>query len=580
VINAFLFLLSRSFANRTKARLKRLKKPKYLIGAIFGFIYLYAYFFQFIFFGRRRGTGTGGFELDESIFPLIGMVMLFVTVLSAWIFPRARAALVFSEAEIAFLFPAPVSRRTLIHFKLLRSQVAILFTVLLLTLLTGKLFVNSQAWMRMLGWWVILSTLGLHFLGASFARTLLMERGISTWTRRIAVLVTLAALVTLTVVWAQKSLPVPAMENVADWKAWRDYARTLFATPPLSYLLFPFQIVLAPYFASTPLEFGQAMLPALGVIALHYLWVIRSNVAFEEASLELSRRIAERVASVREGKSLGAKPQKGQRAPFRLSPCGPAPFAFLWKNLINARASFRARTLLIVLIPVIVFGATMGGAGARSMAVVNAASMLLLMLFFWSLLIGSQFVRCDFRQDLGAMDVLKLYPLRGWQVVAGELCAPLVILTVVQWLLVITIGVFTTVGGTGMLPRLPIEWLAATAIIAPFWNGLALLIPNAAVLMFPGWFQTRVDTPQGIEVAGQRLLLLFGQMIVIGVAVLPAGLAFALGFAPLQMAGAGVWAAFAGAAAASIALGAEIVLGIWLVGKLFDRFDLAAEQGG
>jgi hypothetical protein len=468
----------------------------------------------------------------------------------------------------------------LIHFKLLRSQAAILFTVLLLTLITGRLFANSHAWMRVLGWWVILSTLGLHFLGASFARTLLTERGISTWTRRIIVLVVLAAFVTITVVWAQKSLPVPAMENVADWKAWRDYARTLFATPPLSYLMFPFRIVLAPYFASTPLAFGKALLPALGMMALHYVWVIRSNVAFEEASLELSRHFADRVAAVRAGKSLGAKPTKGRRAPFRLSPLGPRPLAFLWKNLINAQATFRVRTLLLVLIPFLVFGGIMGGAGTRSVAIVNAASMLLLMFFFWSLLIGSQFVRCDFRQDLGAMDVLKLYPLRGWQVVAGELCAPLVILTVVQWLLLIAIAVFTTAGGTGMLPRLPVEWLGATAIIVPFWNGLALLIPNAAVLLFPGWFQTRVDAPQGIEIAGQRLLLLFGQMIVIGVAVIPAGLAFALGFVPLQMAGAGVFAAFAGAGAASIALAGEIILGIWLVGKLFDRFDLAAEQGG
>ncbi len=581
VINAFLFLLTRSFANRTKARLKRLKKPKYLIGALFGVIYLYSYFFQFLFFrGRRGGAAAGGFEMDESIFPLIGTLILFVMVLSAWIFPHARAALVFSEAEIAFLFPAPVSRRMLIHFKLLRSQAAIFFTVLLLTLITGRLFANSHAWMRVLGWWVILSTLGLHFLGASFARTMLTERGISTWTRRIIVLVVLAALVTLTVVWAQKTLPVPAMENVADWKAWRDYARTLFATPPLSHLMFPFRIVLAPYFASTPMEFGKAMLPALGIMVVHYVWVIRSNVAFEEASLELSRRFAERVAAAREGKSPQANPKKSQRAPFRLPPLGPRPIAFLWKNLINAQATFRARTLLLVLIPFLVFGGIMGGAGARSVAVINAASMLLLMLFFWSLLIGSQFVRCDFRQDLAAMDVLKLYPLRGWQVVAGELCAPLVILTVVQWLLLITIGVFTTVGGTGQLPRLPIEWLVATAIIAPFWNGLALLIPNAAVLLFPGWFQTRVDAPQGIEVAGQRLLLLFGQMIVIGIAVLPAGLAFALGFVPLQIAGAGVFAAFAGAGAASIALAGEIVLGIWLVGKLFDRFDLAAEQGG
>ena len=57
----------------------------------------------------------------------------------AWIIPHQRAALTFTEAEVAFLFPAPISRRALIHFKLLRSQTAILFTTLLLTLVTNRL---------------------------------------------------------------------------------------------------------------------------------------------------------------------------------------------------------------------------------------------------------------------------------------------------------------------------------------------------------------------------------------------------------------------------------------------------------
>ena len=206
---------------------------------------------------------------------------------------------------------------------------------------------------------------------------------------------------------------------------------------------------------------------------------------------------------------------------------------------------------------------------------------LALMIFVWSLFLGPQFVRCDFRQDLGAMDVLKLYPLRGWQVVAGELLAPLTILTVVQWsLLLLGALLMVTGGGARGMPKFSLAWIAVAALLTPFWNGLALLIPNAAVLLFPGWFQSHAGTPQGIEVAGQRLLLMFGQLLVIGVALLPAGLAFALGFVPLRLAGATAIAPLTGAAAAAVALAGEIVLGIWLVGKLFDRFDLAAEQGG
>ena len=151
MIDAFAFLITRSFVNRMKSRFQRLKQPKYLIGAVFGLLYVSFYFFQIFFFRGRRGAGTP-FTMDDSILPLIGLLLLFFFVASAWIFPQARAALVFTEAEVAFLFPAPVSRRALVHFKLLRSQLAILFTVLLLTLITGRWLVDGHAWMRMLGW--------------------------------------------------------------------------------------------------------------------------------------------------------------------------------------------------------------------------------------------------------------------------------------------------------------------------------------------------------------------------------------------------------------------------------------------
>ncbi|HWN94331.1 MAG TPA: putative ABC exporter domain-containing protein [Methylomirabilota bacterium] len=579
MMSAFVFLLSRSFINRTRARLRRLKQPKYLVGAFFGLLYLYFYFFQILFSRGRPGDEMLGGA--GSIIGIFGPVILFLLVASAWIFPHERAALVYSEAEVAFLFPAPVSRRALIHFKLLKSQIAILFTVLLLTLITGRLFTSSHAWMRVLGWWVILSTLNLHFLGASFARTMLLERGISNWLRRSLVGLFLAALIALTVFWARQTIVPPAIANVADWAAWREYLQALLGTPPLSYLLFPLRMVLNPYLATSTLEFAKAFLPAVGVIALHYVWVVRSNVAFEEASVELSRRVAEKIAAGRAGQSLDASPKKRSRAPFALSPSGFAPVAFLWKNLISAQAAFRGRTILLLLIPLIIMAAMMGRIGKPGGVFIATASMLTMMCYVWSLFIGAQMIRCDFRRDLAAMDVLKLFPLRGWQVVAGELLAPVVILTVVQWLLLLLLGGLATFGGvTAGLPKMPLTWIVAAGCLTPFWNGLVLLIPNAAVLLFPGWFQTRVEAPQGIEVTGQRLLLLFGQMIVMGVTIIPAAAAFALGFVPFQYAGAETIAPLVGSAGAALVLAGEIALGVWLVGKLFDRFDLAAEQGG
>lgn len=577
MIHAFVFLISRSFINRTKARLKRLKQPKYLVGALFGLLYLYGYFFRFLFGGGRARATT--FALDPLLLETLGLSILFLLVAGAWIFPQARSALVFSEAEVAFLFPAPVSRRTLIHFKLLRSQMAILFTTLLLTLITGRLFVGQHPWMRMVGWWVILSALNLHFIGASFTRTLLVERGISNWRRRTVVLLMLSVVVVGTVLWARQTLTVPVLVNLQDLESWREYAGQLLRTPPLSYLLFPFRLVLAPYLSTTPLGFVQALLPALGLIAAQYFWVIRSNVAFEEASLDLSRRTAERIALARQGRGLHGQPTKAKRAPFRLGSMGFTPLAFLWKNLIQAQAIFRARTILFILLPIIITGVMIGRGAARSGSLLVVALVLTLMLFGWSLLIGAQMVRCDLRQDLNSMDVLKLFPLRGWQIVAGEVAAPVVILTVVQWLLLLLLATLLLAAGTTAgWAQIPRTWILAAALLVPFWNALALLIPNATALLFPGWFQMRADGPQGFEVAGQRLLLMFGQLIVISLTLLPAGLLFAVGFVPLQWAGAFTLAPLVGAVGAALAMAGEIVLGIWLVGKLFDRFDLAAEQ--
>ena len=57
--------------------------------------------------------------------------------------------------------------------------------------------------------------------------------------------------------------------------------------------------------------------PALGILVLHYLWVIRAKVAFEEASLTLAQRRAEHLASVRQGQ-LGPWKRKRRRDPYIL----------------------------------------------------------------------------------------------------------------------------------------------------------------------------------------------------------------------------------------------------------------------
>ena len=152
------------------------------------------------------GSGKPGLSPEHLLLlELGGALALFVIVLLAWIIPHERAALTFTEAEVAFLFPAPVTRRNLIHYKLIRSQMRIFFSVVILTCSPG-----GSAAIRLihaLGWWLILSTLNLHFLGSSFTRTLLLDRGISNWLRRLLVLGLAAAMAAGVWLWAKQTLP-------------------------------------------------------------------------------------------------------------------------------------------------------------------------------------------------------------------------------------------------------------------------------------------------------------------------------------------------------------------------------------
>src|SRR5258706_15786410 len=162
MFGALLYLQFHTVKNRVVFRFKRLRQPKYLFGAIIGGIYFYVYFLRYAFGFRTGRTGTFVTVENAAFFECAGALVLFTLVLLGWFVPRERAALSFSEAEGAFLFPAPVSRRNLIHFKILRSQAAIFFGSLVLTLLTSRL--GGLAWSRGLGWWIILSFLNLHLI--------------------------------------------------------------------------------------------------------------------------------------------------------------------------------------------------------------------------------------------------------------------------------------------------------------------------------------------------------------------------------------------------------------------------------
>ena len=92
--------------------------------------------------------------------------------------PTRRRALEFSPAEIHFLFPAPVTRRQLVQYKLLRAQVGILFGALVSAFFFGARFTHADGWARVLALWLFFAIGHLHGIAASFVRTDLIEAGL------------------------------------------------------------------------------------------------------------------------------------------------------------------------------------------------------------------------------------------------------------------------------------------------------------------------------------------------------------------------------------------------------------------
>jgi hypothetical protein len=201
------------------------------------------------------------------------------------------------------------------------------------------------------------------------------------------------------------------------------------------------------------------------------------------------------------------------------------------------------------------------------------------MFCLWSLLIGPQIVRQDLRQDLQNADVLKMYPMHGWQLVLGEILAPALILTGVQWLLLMLLTIsFPTFGSHTVPTGLKLSLCLGAAVVFPVLNLILLLIPNAACLLFPAWFQSSRTGAHGIEATGQRLIFAIGQFLAFAVSLLPAAAVFAGLFFVVKFFAGVILAVPVAATGALLVLGIEAGLGLMLLGRWFERFDVSAEM--
>jgi ABC-2 type transport system permease protein len=583
-MNALGYLVTRSFVNGVLFRLRRLRQPKYLLGAILGAAYFYFYFGRFLAVSRMPwGAGNGpasphGLE--------IGAAILFVaTIVLSWILPASRAAIAFTEAEIAFLFPAPITRRTLVIMRLVKSQFALLLFSAFMTLLSGRFHLGSEVWMRIGGWWVIINTLNMHRLGASFALQRLRERGMADGKRRVLVVLVLVAFVAL-VEFMRRSLPPPpdlatALRGGGEIT---NYIVQLLHTGPLRYVLAPFKLVVAPNFAHEGVTFLRALLPALGIMTLHFIWVVRADVSFEDASIEAAKKRAAFLAARGRGELRArGKSDKARTPLWRLRPTGFAPIAFIWKSLLKTGGR---RTLgrWAAFFAVLATGAfALGRVEDLTEPLVVTAFIIgggcYIALLISFVMIG-ELSAAQLRQGIATMDLLKTYPIPGWQIALGELAGPVLLGSLMQWC---SLGIGLMLHSIAPPLHSHLGTIAAVAggiaLLLPIFNLSTAILPCAGALLYPGWFRPQESTGPGIENTGMKLILGIAQLLAVVVAMIPVAFFGAVAwFALGKFTAAAEWQALAAGGTAMLILAMETGLGIAWLGSLYDKFDVSSES--
>lgn len=578
ILRALIYLRLTTFKNIVISRFKRLKQPKYLLGGIAGLVYVYFMFFRRTRFGQARTEMDLSSEMLTAALSIAALALL-LAALICWLWPRERSALKFSEAEIAFLFPAPLSRRTIINYQLISAQAGILFTALIVSFFSRRWsFTQGDAGIRILGWWIVVATFSLHLMGSSFVLTRLLDRGYTSLRRFLVIASIVMGIIVGVGMWIWNDIYAPRSTDFESFSAFSSYLVAILNAGPLPWLLWPLKAIVKPLFAPDWIAFSQALLPAILIYALHYAWVVRSEVSFEEASIAKAEKRAAKVAAFKQGRySVADKKKKARTAPFTIGRTRRVEFAFLWKNLLASASYLRLRTFFIAATILIVGNSLLSG-NIIYLAMRPALGVAMLVFGAYLLAFGPYVARQDLRSDLPNTDILKTYPLHGWQIILGEILTPVVVLTAMMWLVLLGVAL------TAQSPRLP--WLTpeirvygslGIGLIVPFLSAIQILTLNAAAVIFPAWIQNNQGPGGGVDVMGQRLLFMAGNIFVIGVALIPA-IAFGMLilFLTRLLAGDAV-ALLLGMMTVAATLAAEIWVGIRLLGKQFDSFDLSAE---
>lgn len=567
-LRALLYLYARAFANRLRQQTRRVRSPRYLAAVALGALYLWWALFR----NAQMNSSPLNTLLQSEPLLVLGSTLLLLSSARWWLFGSERGALAFAPAEVQFLFPAPISRRGLVHAKLLRMQLAILLNTLIFSVLFRGNAGELASWERGLALWVIFSTLALHRLGAAIVRASAIEHGTAGARRGVVPLVIFGALVGMVVYGLAIELPALRLASTHGLKALIEAMTAALQAPVPATALWPVRMLLEPVQLTRTSAYWPALAGAGTLLLMHYAWVVRLDRAFEEAAIEATQHRAERLQRFRASQMGRTRSRSGKLARVpRLRLTGRPEVAIVWKNIVAAvRGGAWTTQLVSFTIGLAVLAAVTRSASTR------AGDAFMGVTLGWGamlLFVGPLWMRFDLRLDLPKLAQLKTMPLPGWRIVGAEIVAVTVLHSITVWsLMTVPLVMFMQDPALFFQSGATIPLIVAVVVGVPVFNALMFTVQNATALLFPAWVRLGTEA-RGFETMGQNLLTTGATTLVAAVAlVFPAGAAFLILWLT------GDWDGWS-VVLATLVANAIIALELWPVwrwlGTVFEETDVA-----
>jgi ABC-2 type transport system permease protein len=532
---------------RVVRSIRLLRQPKYLVGSIVGLAWIGVSILRPMLHSHvsiGAAPWTANVSSSTPAFHRIAALVVTVLLPLPWLLPWGRLGLPFREAELTMLLQAPLTRREVIQYGLLKSELGVVFGALIMSRFAGG--GGSFAWLLgFLGTWIVFEFWHLNgkWRGLFNLRQTELTAAVARGRRlflTIGLLGFYALLLAALVPFASRAA---AAWHGADYRQVMASLAALEWPPLLVAVLTPAWWLTAPMFAAGGMAFAAAAVPTVVMVLAQRELVLRSRARFEESALEHAKTQETKRSPARRLRALSSRARS--RRPFDLNRPGRPEAAVVWKNAMRVsrvpwgRVAFGAAALLvsaavlpaILRLPALTYGLLAAFGGVLTVLLP---------------LLGGMVWNNDLRGELGHIELVRTWPVSAQAFMLAEVVAPALlslfgstfgaglVLTSLfgsrlrqaltgepaALLLLPRAGEFLGVG-TELAAVLMFVSLVPVAAAASF---LSSALQNLAVVLMPAWMAQGADRNKGVAAIGQRLVFSSALGLAFMLALIPSAL--------------------------------------------------------